>query len=283
MGAVAATIAVGLFSGVLSGAFGIGGGLVTTPAIRLLLGYPALIAVGTPLPVILPGAMTGATAYWRRGSADVRAGVLMGLVGSVGSVAGAILSQYAGGTVVLLATAAVIAWASADMLLQHRSAVAAEMVAARAAARATVAGEGESDEGVAPVDGAPMSVRHRLAWLAGIGMLAGLYSGFLGLGGGFVIVPGLTRYLGMPVKRAIGTSLVTVAVLAIPGTIAHGLLGHIDWTLALLLAIGVVPGAVIGARLTGQASDRVVRLSFAALLAVVGVWLAVSELAGLHL
>lgn len=277
MGAIAATIAVGLFSGVLSGAFGIGGGLVTTPAIRLLLGYPALIAVGTPLPVILPGAVTGATTYWRRGSADVRAGVVMGVVGSVGSVAGALLSQYAGGTVVLIATAAVIGWASADMLLQHRRAVAAE---ALAGARAT--GEGESDEGIAPVDGAASPARHRLAWLAGIGMMAGLYSGFLGLGGGFVIVPGLTRFLDMPVKRAIGTSLVTVAVLAIPGTIAHGLLGHIDWQLAFLLAIGVVPGAMIGARLTGQASDRVVRLSFAALLAVVGVWLAVSEIVGLH-
>ena len=276
MGAAAAMIAVGLFSGVLSGAFGIGGGLVTTPAIRLLLGYPALIAVGTPLPVILPGAVTGAAAYWRRGSADVRAGVLMGLVGSAGSVAGALLSQRAGGTVVLLATAAVIAWASADMLLQHRRATAAEAVTA------AVSGEGESDEGVAPVEGPSGATRHRLVWLAIIGIVAGAYSGFLGLGGGFVIVPGLTRYLGMPVKRAIGTSLVTVAVLAIPGTIAHSLLGHVDWSLAVLLAIGVVPGAMLGARLTARASDRVVRLSFAALLAVVGVWLAVSEIAGLH-
>jgi uncharacterized membrane protein YfcA len=87
----------------------------------------------------------------------------------------------------------------------------------------------------------------------------------------------------MPVKRAIGTSLVTVAVLAIPGTIAHSMLGHIDWPLALMLALGVVPGAVIGARLTERASDRVVRLAFAILLAVVGVWLAASEIGGLRL
>ncbi|HEY5113838.1 MAG TPA: sulfite exporter TauE/SafE family protein, partial [Coriobacteriia bacterium] len=88
-----AKFAVGLFSGVLSGAFGVGGGLITTPAIRLLLGYPALIAVGTPLPVILPGAVTGAATYWKRGSADVRAGITMGLIGSIGSVAGAMVSQ----------------------------------------------------------------------------------------------------------------------------------------------------------------------------------------------
>jgi uncharacterized membrane protein YfcA len=268
-----AKVAVGLVSGVLSGAFGIGGGLITTPAIRLLLGYPALIAVGTPLPVILPGALTGAWTYWKRGSADVRAGMVMGLIGSVGSIAGALLSQAAGGPVVLLATAALIAWASADMLLQHRSAVRAE----------AVVGESESDEALAPALEGPRPASRRALFLTLIGALAGFYSGFLGLGGGFVIVPGLTRYLGMPVKRAIGTSLVTVAVLAIPGTIAHSMLGHIDWPLALMLALGVVPGAVIGARLTERASDRVVRLAFAILLAVVGVWLAASEIGGLRL
>lgn len=282
----AATIAVGLASGVLSGAFGIGGGLVTTPAIRLLLGFPALIAVGTPLPVILPGAVTGAITYWRRGSADVRAGIVMGVVGSAGSVAGAWLSQWAGGTFVLIATAVVIALASADMLLQHRRAMIAGAGGAAATSDATSAraavGEGESDEGLAPPVSEAHQASRRSLVLVLIGIVAGLYSGFLGLGGGFVIVPGLTRWLGMPVKRAIGTSLVTVAVLSIPGTIAHSLLGHIDWSLAGLLALGVVPGALIGAKLTGKASDRVVRLSFAALLMVVGVWLAVSEIAGLH-
>jgi uncharacterized membrane protein YfcA len=278
------SILVGLFSGVLSGAFGIGGGLVTTPAIRLLLGYPALIAVGTPLPVIVPGALTGALAYRRRGLADIRAGLTMGLVGSVGSVGGALLSDKAGGTVVLLATAALIAYAAADMLLQQwREGADRRAGASAAPAHETAAiGEAESDEALVEAD-VPVHGRTSVVRLVLIGLLAGVYSGFLGLGGGFVIVPGLTRFCGMSVKRAIGTSLVTVATLAIPGTVAHALLGHIDWPLAVLLAIGVVPGAVIGARFTENASDRVVRLSFAALLAVVGVWLAVSEIGLLHL
>jgi uncharacterized membrane protein YfcA len=269
---IAATIAVGLASGVLSGAFGIGGGLLTTPAIALLLGYPALVAVGTPLPVIVPGALTGAVSYYRRGLADVRAGVVMALAGTIGSVAGAFLSRIAGGTIVLLATAVVIAGAGADMLLQHYS-----------ASGKSVPGEAESDEGLAAIVApAPVPARRHTVPFVVIGAIAGLYSGFLGLGGGFVVVPALTRWCGMSVKRAIGTSLVTVAMLAIPGTLTHWYLGHVDWTLALLLAIGVVPGAVIGARLTGRASDRSVRLSFALLLAVVGVWLAASQLWGLR-
>jgi hypothetical protein len=257
---------------------------VTTPAIRLLLGYPALIAVGTPLPVIVPGALTGALSYRRRGLADVRAGLIMGAVGSVGSVIGAVLSAKAGGTIVLLATSALIGYAAIDMLAQHVAARGAGGPAPQGAVPSGRAafGESESDGALAAAGGTGSGVPG-LARFAMIGALAGLYSGFLGLGGGFVIVPALTRFCGMPVKRAIGTSLVTVAVLAIPGTVAHALLGHVDWPLALLLALGVVPGAFIGARLTERASDRVVRLSFAALLAVVGVWLAVSEIAGLHL
>lgn len=265
----AAAIAVGLASGVLSGAFGIGGGLLTTPAITLLLGYPALIAVGTPLPVIVPGALTGAIAYHRRGLADVRAGLVMAAVGSVGSIAGAWLSRIAGGTVVLLATAAVIAWASFDILLQHR-----------ASTSRPVPGEAESDEGLALAPGRPAAVSSRW-WFVVIGAVAGLYSGFLGLGGGFIVVPALTRWCGMSVKRAIGTSLVTVAALAVPGTLTHWYLGHVDWSLAALLALGVVPGAIIGARLTERADDRSVRLAFAALLGVIGAWLAVSQLSGL--
>ena len=269
---VVATIVVGLASGVLSGAFGIGGGLLTTPAIALLLGYPALIAVGTPLPVIVPGALTGALSYHRRGLADVRAGLVMALAGTVGSVVGAFLTRFVGGTGVLLVTAVVIAGASIDMLLQHR-----------ATAGRAVPGEAESDETLAAIAVPALAAvpRRTLAFVA-IGAVAGLYSGFLGLGGGFVVVPALTRWCGMPVKRAIGTSLVTVAALAIPGTLTHWYLGHIDWTLAALLAIGVVPGAIIGARLTGRASDRSVRLAFAVLLAVVGVWLAGSQLWGMR-
>jgi uncharacterized protein len=263
---VVATIVVGLASGVLSGAFGIGGGLLTTPAITLLLGYPALIAVGTPLPVIVPGALTGAISYYRRDLADVRAGLTMALAGTVGSVAGAFITRFVGGTAVLLVTAVVIAGASIDMLLQHR-----------ATAGRAVPGEAESDESLATI-AVPAPVPARALAFVAIGAVAGLYSGFLGLGGGFVVVPALTRWCGMSVKRAIGTSLVTVAALAIPGTLAHWYLGHVDWTLAVLLAIGVVPGAVIGARLTGRASDRSVRLAFAILLAVVGVWLAGSQL-----
>jgi hypothetical protein len=102
---------------------------------------------------------------------------------------------------------------------------------------------------------------------------------FLGLGGGFVIVPLLARWLGFDMKRAVGTSLLAVAILAVPGSITHYLLGHVDLAIALGLALGVVPGAALGSRLTVLAREAAVRYAFAAMLACVAVLLVVGELA----
>jgi uncharacterized membrane protein YfcA len=108
--------------------------------------------------------------------------------------------------------------------------------------------------------------------------VTGLYSGFLGLGGGFVVVPSLVRWFGLDIKRAIGTSLVVVTVLAVPGSITHYALGNIDLTLAGLLALGVVPGALLGAKVASHLQARTLKIAFAALLVGVGVMLGASEI-----
>lgn len=278
--------AIGFVSGVLSGMFGIGGGIITTPAIRLLMAAPALVAVGTPLPVILPSALTGALSYRRRGLSDVRAGLVCGLAGALTATAGALATKFVGGTTVLIGTAVIIVWAAADMVLQSLMPPKqlAEIEAVEPAI-AQIAAEESAVVTIEPVpprtSQAPDGSRAPLGVLVAIGLVTGAYSGFFGLGGGFVLVPMLTRWLRFPIKRAIGTSLVGVAVLAIPGTITHALLGHIDWQIAMGLTIGVIPGAVLGARLNAGARDQTVRLSFAGLLVVTAAWLAISELLAL--
>ncbi len=247
---------IGLSAGLLSGMFGVGGGVLTTPALRLLLDAPALIAVGTPLPVIIPTAAAGAYAYSRRGLADVRSGLSIGAWGAVASVGGAYLSDLVGGSIVMLATAGLILFMAGDMISQ-------------ALGRKTTQ---------------PRITEHhprRGLALVVLGVITGLYSGFLGLGGGFVLVPLLARWFDYPIKRAIGTSLVCIAVLAVPGSITHLVLGHVDINLAVALMVGVVPGALIGARLTSVASERAIQIGFAALLVVTGVMLAANEIVGL--
>jgi uncharacterized membrane protein YfcA len=255
---LAETFAVGIASGLLSGMFGIGGGVVTTPAIRLLLRAPALIAVGTPLAAIIPATVTGAVSYMRNGVADKRAGVLVGVSGALTAVAGAWATRLVGGTVVLLVTALVILLTAADMVLR----------VFRPQPDRPDAAASKQRPGPVPV-------------LVAIGVLTGFYSGFLGLGGGFILIPMLTRWLRFPIKRAIGTSLVSITLLAVPALATHWYLGNIDWVIALALVVGVVPGAYLGSKITLGASDRTVNIGFAVLLVIVAIWLGVAEVARL--
>ena len=192
----------------------------------------------------------------------------MGLSGALTAVLGAWLTQFVGGSVVLLATAALVLYTAVDMVVQAYAPPkvrdsrtdASQRQVIRLSARAAKSGQVS---------------RVRLVL---VGALTGLYAGFLGLGGGFILVPMLTRWMGFGIKRAIGTSLIAIGILAVPGTITHALLGHIDWRIALILTLGVVPGAWIGARMSLGAADRTIRVAFAAMLVVVGGWLALSEL-----
>jgi hypothetical protein len=95
---------------------------------------------------------------------------------------------------------------------------------------------------------------------AAIGGVAGFVSGLLGVGGGIVIVPALTVMIGMPLRRALGTSLVIIAILVIPGTLVHSALGHIDWAIFVALTLGVVPGARLGARVALGVREPTLRM-----------------------
>ncbi len=275
-------LVVGAVSGVLSGMFGIGGGMITTPAIRLLLGGSAIVAVATPLPIIIPTAITGAIGYVRREIADVRAGLIVGGSGALAAVVGAYATRWIGGSALMIATGVLVVYMSADMLLASRR---AGPGAHAPEAAASASEEGPllvSDDVPVAEDTAPPAPADRPApvsalKLAVLGLGAGLYSGLLGLGGGFVIVPALIRLFGFGTKRAIGTSLVAIAILSVPGTITHALLGHIDWRLAIALSVTVIPGAWLGARVTAAASERHVRAAFAIMLAVVGVVMLANE------
>lgn len=119
------------------------------------------------------------------------------------------------------------------------------------------------------------------AGLVGASILAGTVAGLLGVGGGIVLVPAMTGVLGVPMKRAVASSLVGVAIFSIPALVTHAVLGHIDWSYALPLMVGVVPGARLGARLTLRQSDRSVRRLFGLLVIVLALVYGGSELAAL--
>lgn len=232
----------GFVAGVISGAFGVGGAIITTPAVQVILGARPIVAVGTPLPVIFPSTLSAMHAYRRAGQIDYRAVKWAAPPGAVGAAGGAALTKVVNAQVLLLITAGLIAW------------------------QAIRVGWGKTVQ--------EADVRHAqpsgLAF-AGMGLVGGFASGLLGIGGGVVMIPIMVGILRMPLKRSLGTSLVVIAFMVIPGTVVHALLGHIDWAIFVWLTLGVVPGAFLGSRWTIRARERTLRLAVGIFLLAVAI------------
>ncbi len=232
-------IVVGFVAGVLSGLFGVGGGVVTTPAVNGLLGGTAIQAVATPLPVIFPTSLVGAYTYAKAGEASFRAAKWAVGPGIAGAVAGAYLTEFVNAHLLLVVTSGLIAWTAVEVIRGRQPRTPWE-------------------KGATP------------GWKYGaIGLVAGFVSGLLGVGGGIIMVPAFTVLIGMPLRRALGTSLVVISALVVPGTIVHWALGHIDWAIFLALTIGVIPGARLGARIALTTTERTLRVAVGVFLLVV--------------
>ncbi|RIK11443.1 MAG: hypothetical protein DCC49_00645 [Acidobacteria bacterium] len=253
----AGALLVGFLSGALSGAVGVGGAVVSTPGIRAL-GVPPIVAVGTTLPAILPSAATGSLNYARARLIDYRVAAIIAVAGGFASVGGAITSDYVGGRILMFITAALVGENSIRMARDAR-----RLRRAAEEDSAAVASESADEQSISLATPPPV-------WLvAVIGLLAGFISGLLGVGGGVVMVPAFYRILKMPVKQTVATSLLVVGILAIPGSVVHSYLGHIDFRIAGLLALGVVPGAFVGSRFTVRTDEIRLRIVVATVLAVI--------------
>jgi uncharacterized membrane protein YfcA len=241
---VVLVLIAGFFTGVLSGTFGVGGAVISTPAI-LALGATNLEAVGSTLPSILPSSISGSLRYLRDGLVHRRVAVVTGLAGATSAAIGAVASDaFPGrGHVQMILTAGLMGFTA------YRTATTAPPTHL----------ESRHD------------LRTTIPLLASVGFAAGLLSGFLGVGGGIVMMPAFTGLVGLDLKRAIATSLVCVGMISVPGTIAHQLLGNVNWFYALPLMIGAIPGARVGAHLAIRASDHHLRVAVASVLGTIAV------------
>lgn len=265
---IALTIAAGVVTGVLSGMFGIGGAMISNPSLRALGAGPR-IAVGSTLPAIIPGAISGTLRYLREGLVLTRVVRWTAPFGIASSVAGAFAADAIPEARVLTFLIAILLAFTAVRV--GRAPTQAVPVVAETDAEAAAASRADDHAG-------------ELAqpWkLAVTGVLAGGLSGLLGVGGGVLMVPLFTGWLRMPLKPALATSLACVGILAIPGTISHTALGNIDWGYALPLAIGIVPGARIGAHITIGIGEQRLRVLVGTVLGVIALIYGVTELVAL--
>lgn len=237
-------LAVGLTLGLL----GSGGSILTVPVLVYLVGEPEKLAVAESLGIVAIISLVGMVPFAWAGRVAWRAVAFFGLPGMAGAYLGAYLSGFVGGAVQLTAFAVVMLLAALLML------------------RPMAAPKGPRG---------PSAVRQAPWKLAAQGLGVGVLAGVIGVGGGFLIVPALVLLDGLPMRRAVGTSLAIIAAQSISGFAKHlGVLQEaglaVDWQLmALFGGLGVV-GSFVGSRAGAYVPQARLKKVFAVFVLVMG-------------
>jgi uncharacterized membrane protein YfcA len=246
-------IPFGIAIGLIVGAVGGGGAIFALPVLVYVLGEPVNPASTASLIVVALAAAVGAGALARRGHVCWRLALAFSLPAAAGSLLGAIANQYVGGSALIVAFVTV-------MLL---------------AAGATWQRAGSTrDE---PNGDCPPTALAK-ALVAGVGV--GVLTGFFGVGGGFIIVPTLTLWLGLSFRQAVATSLVIITITGAAALVSHLLEGaRLDGPVTALLASSTAVGALLGTMIGGRLPQDQLGRGFALIVGAVAVFLLVDVLA----
>lgn len=231
----------GAVVGVLYGLFGVGSAFATP--LLALMGVPGVIAITAPLPGLMPGSLAGAWGYARRERVDWTTARRAALGGVPGTVLGAELTRFVGGPIVLALSGVTLLAVGVRVLIPARGS------SVRAAARRT-----------------------RPALVVGSAFAVGALAGLLANGGGFLLVPLFLLWFGLDISRAAGTSLVVATALSAPALVVHSLAGDVDWRIALIFGLGLVPGAFVGSRVAAHVPVARLRNAFGVALVLVAGW-----------
>jgi hypothetical protein len=230
---LALPIGLGLASGSLVGfslgLIGGGGSILAVPLMFYLVGVPdAHVAIGTSAIAVGATAAANLFQHARRGTVKWRCAAVFAAAGVAGAFAGSSISKLVDGQRLLVMFALLMFVVGASMLRRRKSL---------------------GSEGV-------HLSRENLPKLLALGLLTGLLAGFFGIGGGFLIVPGLMLATGMPILNAIGSSLVAVAAFGLTTAANYAWSGLVDWKLAAIFLAGGVVGGLAGAALARRLADK---------------------------
>ena len=236
--------AIGLSLGLIGG----GGSILTVPILVYLLGVDTREAVGMSLAVVGATSLFGAFLHYRKDNLNFSSGFVFGLSGIFGAFLGSPLTHMVSASALMLLFAALMFVVAGSMLWRRRNA---------------------NNEAV-------YHANIYKAVAAGFGV--GVLTGFLGVGGGFLIVPALVFFGGLPMKKAIGTSLLVIALNCAAGLLGHLSYGVFDLKVAFVVTVLAVGGAVFGTLLSQRVSVANLQKSFAVLVMAVAVFLTYKNL-----
>jgi len=251
--AVIGAIVVGLSLGI----FGSGGSILTVPVLIYVLHHEDKVAIAESLAIVGSIALVTALPYARDRLVDWRTALLFGVPGMIGTYLGAWIAAFVAGYVQLLVFAGVMLLAAAHMW--------------RRAMRA------------GPLDHTTTTENHSVMTIGLEGLGVGALTGFVGVGGGFLIVPALVLLGGLSMRRAVATSLVIIALKSAAGfwkyldVLDHAAAASVNWsTIAVFITCGVI-GSVAGKSLNDRLDQRALQRGFAVFLVVMAGFIAVRE------
>lgn len=265
-------LGLGGLVGVLSGMFGVGGGFLITPLL-FFVGIPPAVAVATSTNQIVASSFSALLAHLKRRTVDLRMGTVLLIGGLIGSSLGLVLFNYLKslGQVDLLVSLFYVVFLGiigALMLIESLNA----MRKARKPGGARKARRNHNW-----IHNLPLKIKFRVSGLyisvippLLVGVLVGVLSAIMGVGGGFIMVPAMIYLLGMPTKVVIGTSLFQIIFVTAYTTMLHATTNYtVDIMLALLLIIGGVIGAQVGTRIGLRMKAENLRILLALLVLLV--------------
>ncbi|MFD2740338.1 sulfite exporter TauE/SafE family protein [Sulfitobacter aestuarii] len=261
---------IGGLVGILSGMFGVGGGFLITPLL-FFVGIPPAVAVATSTNQIVASSVSALFAHLKRRTVDFRMGSVLLIGGLIGSALGILLFNYLRGLgqvdlLVKLCYVVFLGIIGALMFVESLNAI-----------RKTRSGKRPPRKKHHWSHGLPVKVRFRVSGLyisvippILVGVLVGVLSAVMGVGGGFIMVPAMIYLLGMPTKVVIGTSLFQIIFVTGFTTMLHATTNYtVDIVLAMLLLIGGVIGAQVGTRIGVKMKAEQLRILLALLVLLV--------------
>ncbi len=256
--------------GFLSGLFGVGGGFLMTPLL-IFIGIPPAVAVATEANQIVASSVSGVLAHWKRGNVDFMMGVMLLIGGVIGSTFGVWLFTFLKtmGQIDLVIKLSYVAFLGVIGSLMFVESLNALL---------------RSKKSAAPprkqhnfLHALPFKMRFRRSKLyvsallpITIGILVGILSAIMGVGGGFVMVPAMIYLLGMPTAVVVGTSLFQIIFVTANVTVLQSVNNFaVDVVLAMLLLVGAVIGAQFGARAGAKLKGEQLRILLAVMVLAV--------------
>jgi uncharacterized membrane protein YfcA len=275
---LALAAALGLVMGVVIGGLGGGGGVLTVPALVYVLGQGAQAATTSSVIIVGIAAAVGAVARIRGAGVDWRNGIALGVVGIPAAYWGTLLNRHVGQPVLLLAFAGLTVVAAVAMLLNARGSD--ELPEAEESDRSNSGARTRSALVTLSRTDRSQLVLTVLKVIA-CGAAVGFLTGFLGVGGGFLVIPVLVIAFRMPMALAIGTSLLVIVLNSISSVVSRFGEMHLDWRVIAPFTIAAVVGTLIGKRVADKLSGAALTRSFAVMLLAVGIFVAVESLVAL--